>query len=147
MKKHMKRLLATTLSMALLSTMLVGCGGGTAADDGSADAAPAEAASGESTGEQRTYYYVAAGLGQSYSYDMIIGLKHAAAQYNCKIVPMGADDWNSATANAALEQAVAMEPDGIITAAWDAGMNPGIEKAMAAGIPTILVEAHSGITF
>lgn len=141
MKEILKKLFSIALAGALMCAVLAGCGSGAPDSSGGGDDADAAAASNT---EQKTYYYVAAGLGQSYSYDMIIGLKHAAAQYNVKIVPMGADDWNSQVANAALEQAVAMKPDGIITAAWDAGMNPGIEKAMEAGIPTVLVEAHSG---
>lgn len=142
---NMKKILSLALALAMIAVLMVGCGGTNDAGSGS-DAAGSTNAGGaaDNATEQKTYYYVAAGLGQSYSYDMIIGLKHAAAQYGCKIVPMGADDWNSQVANQALEQAVAMKPDGIITAAWDAGMNPGIEKAMAAGIPTVLVEAHSG---
>lgn len=144
MKKTLKRLIAASLALVMMGAALAGCAGGqTPGGNNSSGGNPSSNAGGSST-EQKTYYYVAAGLGQSYSYDMILGLKYAADKYNCKIVPMGADDWNSQTANAALEQAVAMKPDGIITAAWDAGMNPGIEKAMAAGIPTVLVEAHSG---
>lgn len=137
MNKLSKKVLALALTLSLTGAMLAGCAPAAAPEaDPAAPAAEATA--------QKTYYYVAPGLGQPFSYDMILGLKHAAAQFGCKIIPMGADDWNSQTACAALEQVIPKKPDGIITAAWDAAMNPGIEKAMEAGIPIILVEAESG---
>ena len=137
MKKTIKKLLSLVMALTLVGAVLAGCSN---SSSGGGDSSGGNSG----TTEQKTYFYVAAGLGESYSYDMIIGLKHAAAQYGCKIVPMGANDWDSKVANEALEGAVAQKPDGIITAAWDTGMNPGIEKAMAAGIPVVLVEAHSG---
>lgn len=94
--------------------------------------------------EKRTYYYVAPGQGQAYCYDMHLGFKWAAQQFGCEIIAMGADDWNSETTCQMLETVVSQNPDGIITAAWDAAMNPGILKAQEAGIPIILVEAESG---
>lgn len=139
MKHSGKKLAAITLSLALLGTTLAGCGNEASAAPGTSDSTDPAAAT-----EQKTYYYVAPGLGQPFTYDMILGFKYAAAEFGCKIIPMGADDWNSQTACAALEQVIPKKPDGIITAAWDAAMNPGIEKAMDAGIPVILVEAHSG---
>ncbi len=98
----------------------------------------------EEAAEGKTYYYVAAGLGQSYSLDMLAGLNYAAEKYGCTIEFMGANDWNADEASATLEQVIEQKPDGIITAAWDAAMNTGIEKAKEAGIPVVLVEAHSG---
>lgn len=143
----MKNLRKTALALALSLTMtsaLTACSGGSAPDAAPAPAADGQAPAAETASAQKTYYYVAPGLGQPFTYDMILGFKYAAANFGCKIIPMGADDWNSQTACAALEQVIPKKPDGIITAAWDAAMNPGIEKAMAAGIPVILVEAHSG---
>ena len=91
-----------------------------------------------------TYYYVAPGQGQAYCYDMHLGFKWAAQQFGCTIIAQGADDWNSETTCQTLESVVSQKPDGIITVAWDAAMNPGILKAQEAGIPIILVEAESG---
>lgn len=123
----LKKALAATMAVAMVGTMAVPV---MAADDGA--------------NEQKTYYYVAPGLGQPYSIDMIKGLQFAAEKYDCKIIAQGANDWNSDTACASLEQVIAKNPDGIITAAWDAAMNPGIQKAKEAGIPIIVVEAESG---
>ncbi len=142
-----KRLLGVLLSTVMTAAMLTGCSSGSS----EAPAAPAEAAEeegtetgSESTGGQKTFYYVAPGLGQPYSIDMIKGLQYAAEKYNVKIIAQGANDWDSDTACAALEQVIPNNPDGIITAAWDAAMNPGILKAQEAGIPIIVVEAESG---
>ena len=91
-----------------------------------------------------TYYYVAPGQGQPFSWDMHLGFKWAAEQFGVEIIAMGADDWNSETTCQMLETVVSQNPDGIVTAAWDAAMNPGIQKAQEAGIPIVLVEAESG---
>lgn len=138
-----RRLLGVLLSTMMTAAMLTGCGGGTSAE-AETPAAEAPAASNEDTGAQKTFYYVAPGLGQPYSIDMIKGLQYAAEKYNVKIIAQGANDWDSDTACAALEQVIPNNPDGIITAAWDAAMNPGILKAQEAGIPIIVVEAESG---
>jgi ABC-type sugar transport system substrate-binding protein len=106
---------------------------------------PAEAAASAAAGSPRqTYYYIAPGLGQPFSYDMHLGFKHAARYFNCEIIQQGGDDWNSTPAAQALEQIIPRNPAGIITVAWDPAMNPGIIKAQQAGIPIILVEAESG---
>lgn len=134
----MKKRILTIIAISLIAAMaLAGCGGS------SAPAANSTAAA-ETTAEQQTYYYVAPGLGQPYCYDMHLGFKYAAEQFNCEIIMQGSDDWNSQTACEALEQVIAKKPAGIITVAWDAAMNPGILKAQQAGIPIILVEAESG---
>ena len=75
---------------------------------------------------------------------MIKGLQYAAEKYDVKIIAQGANDWDAETTCAALEQVIPSNPDGIITAAWDAAMNPGILEAQEAGIPIIVVEAESG---
>ena len=92
----------------------------------------------------QTYYYIAPGQGQPYCYDMHLGFKYAAEQFNVEIIRQGADDWNSQVACEALEQIIPRNPAGIITVAWDPAMNPGIIKAQEAGIPIIVVEAESG---
>jgi ABC-type sugar transport system substrate-binding protein len=106
---------------------------------------PVETAVSAAAGVPRqTYYYIAPGLGQPFSYDMHLGFKHAAKNFDCEIIQQGGDDWNSTPAAQALEQIIPRKPAGIITVAWDPAMNPGIIKAQQAGIPIILVEAESG---
>ena len=125
------------LTICLILVILAGCSGGggssTASGGGTAQA-----------GERPTYYYVASGQGQPFTLDMHLGFKWAAEQFGVEIVCQGADDWNAAPTAEALEQLVPRRPAGIITAAWDPVMNPGIIMAQQAGIPIVLVEAHSG---
>lgn len=136
----MKKVLAAVLALMMFLTMAA-C----AAPAAQAPAAAATAAGNAAPAAQKnTYYYVAPGLGQPYCYDMHLGFKYAAQKFGCEIIAQGSDDWNSQTACQALEQIIAKKPAGIITVAWDAAMNPGIEKAKAAGIPVVLVEAESG---
>jgi len=123
------------LWICLITIILAGCsGGGSSAGGGSSTQA----------GERPTYYYVASGQGQPFTYDMHLGFKWAAEQFDVEIVCQGADDWNAQPTAEALEQLIPRKPAGIVTAAWDPVMNPGIIKAQQAGIPIVLVEAHSG---
>lgn len=147
----MKRKIAAILmAVCVAATMFAGCGSSKTTSAESQNAAENKTADNKSAdgkaaaGDKKTYYYVAPGLGQPYCYDMHLGFKYAAEKFGCEIIQQGSDDWNSQTACAALEQVIAKKPDGIITVAWDAGMNPGIVKAREAGIPVILVEAESG---
>jgi ABC-type sugar transport system substrate-binding protein len=123
------------LLLCLIPIILMGCSSGSSAGGGS---------SSTQTSERPTYYYIASGQGQPFTYDMHLGFKYAAEQFNVEIVTGGADDWNAQPTAEALEQLIPRRPAGIITAAWDPVMNPGIIKAQQAGIPIVLVEAHSG---
>jgi ribose transport system substrate-binding protein len=120
------------LVFCILAFVLAACSGDKPATQSTA-AAP-----------RQTYYYIAAGLAQPYPYDMHLGFKYAAEQFNCEIIRQGSDDWDANPAAQALEQIIPRKPAGIITVAWDPVMNPGILKAQEAGIPIIVVEAESG---
>jgi ABC-type sugar transport system substrate-binding protein len=128
MKKSVVLLICLTL------IVFMGCSGGSSSSSSS---------SGQST-ERPTYYYIASGQGQPFTYDMHLGFKYAAEQFGVEIVCGGADDWNAQPTAEALEQLIPRRPAGIVTAAWDPVMNPGIIRAQQAGIPIVLVEAHSG---
>jgi ribose transport system substrate-binding protein len=90
----------------------------------------------------RVYYYVAPLMGHPYVYDQHLGFKYAAIKFNCEIVRLGPDGWDTVAAAQAHEQALAKKPDGIIVCLWDPSMIPGIKKARAAGIPVIDIEAY-----
>lgn len=139
-----KRILTMLLAAVMVTGMVAGCGQKADTANVAVVADAGDASSTEAASAEKTYYYVAPGLGQPYCLDMHYGFRYAAEKYNCKIEVLGSDDWNSQTACEALEQVIAKQPDGIITVAWDAAMNPGIIKAQEAGIPVILVEAESG---
>jgi ribose transport system substrate-binding protein len=91
--------------------------------------------------EKRTYYYVAGFHSHPYFLDMHLGFRYAAEKLNVNIKKMGPDGWDAKAQAEALEQAVAKKPDGIITVMWDASGKPAVKRAMANGIPVIVVEA------
>ena len=127
------------LLICLIPIILAGCSGG-----GSSSAPSGGTQAATQTAQRPTYYYIASGQGQPFTYDMHLGFKHAAEQFGVEIVTGGADDWSALPTAEALEQLIPRRPAGIVTAAWDPIMNPGIVKAQQAGIPIVLVESHSG---
>jgi ABC-type sugar transport system substrate-binding protein len=129
-----KRMFSVLLVCGIVALIFAAC----------SETKPAETTAAAAEIPRQTYYYIAPGLGQPYCYDMHLGFKYAAEQFNCEIIQQGGDDWNSTPAAQALEQIIPRNPAGIITVAWDPAMNPGIIKAQQAGIPIILVEAESG---
>lgn len=97
----------------------------------------------------RTYYYVAPYQSIPYCVDMHYGFEYAVNQLgdDVQIVCVGPDDGDSDAAAEALEQVIAKNPDGIITANWDNNMNAAVEKARAAGIPVVCVESSSDVEY
>lgn len=91
--------------------------------------------------EKRTYYYVAGFHSHPYFLDMHLGFRYAAEKLGVNIKKMGPDGWDAKAQAEALEQAVAKKPAGIITVMWDASGKPAVKRAMANGIPVIVVEA------
>lgn len=90
---------------------------------------------------KRTYYYIAGFHSHPYFLDMHLGFRYAAEKFNVNIKKMGPDGWDAKAQAEALEQAVAKNPDGIITVMWDASGKPAVKRAMANGVPVIVVEA------
>lgn len=92
--------------------------------------------------EKRVYYYVAGFHGHPYFLDMHLGFRYAAEQFGVEIKKLGPDGWDAKAQAEALEQAVAKEPDGIMTVMWDPSGRPAIKKAMERGVPVIVLEAN-----
>jgi ribose transport system substrate-binding protein len=130
----MKKVLSLILIVASMS-VLVSCG---AKEETTASAA-AETATVEQ--EKKVYYYVAGFHSHPYFLDMHLGFRYAAEKFNVEIKKMGPDGWDAKAQAEALETAVAMKPDGIITVMWDASGKPAVKRAMESGIPVIVVEA------
>lgn len=99
------------------------------------------AATGPSSAAERTYYYASQVLGHPYLLDIHLGMRYAAEKLGVKIVTIGPQDWDPAGHAAAVEQAIAKKPDGIITSLWEPGAIPAIKKAMEQGIPVMVIEA------
>ena len=106
---------------------------------------------GTAAAEDRVYYYASQLLGHPYLLDNHLGMRYAAEQFGVEIRTTGPQGWDPAGAAEAVEQAIAKEPDGIITSLWEPGAVPAIKRAMEQGIPVIVIEAtvenHGAMTF
>jgi len=94
------------------------------------------------TGDKRSYIFAAGVLGHPYWNAAYQGFDYAAQKFGVDIKRVGPQDWNPPAQAEAVEQSIAKKPDGIIAVLWDGSSIPPIKKAMAAGIPVVVVEAN-----
>lgn len=114
------------IASLLAGTMIAGLSAGVvAAQDGAA----------------RTYIYASQLQGHPYLLDSLLGMSYAAEKFGVTVEPIGPQGWDPVAGAEAVEQAIAREPDGIITTLWEPGAVPGIKRAMEQGIPVIVIEA------
>lgn len=150
--KKIKHTLLIVLVVAFAIALVACSGGGTpAADTSGDDAAAADSGSAEAPaaaeGEtlanpHRTYYYCGTLNSHPYFNDVYNGVKWAANAFGCDIIKVGPDTIDAVAQAEAIEQSIAKNPDGIITILYDATPLPAIEKAMAADIPVVVIEAN-----
>ena len=93
-------------------------------------------------GVKRSYVFAAGVLGHPYWNAAYQGFDYAAQKFGVDIKRVGPQDWNPPAQAEAVEQSIAKKPDGIIAVLWDGSSIPPIKKAMAAGIPVVVVEAN-----
>ena len=93
-------------------------------------------------GDKRSYVFAAGVLGHPYWNAAYQGFDYAAQKFGVDIKRVGPQDWNPPAQAEAVEQSIAKKPDGIIAVLWDGSSIPPIKKAMAAGIPVVVVEAN-----
>lgn len=93
-------------------------------------------------GDKRSYIFAAGVLGHPYWTAAYQGFDYAAQKFGVDIKRVGPQDWNPPAQAEAVEQSIAKKPDGIIAVLWDGSSIPPIKKAMAAGIPVVVVEAN-----
>jgi ABC-type sugar transport system substrate-binding protein len=91
---------------------------------------------------KRTYIFAAGVLGHPYWNAAYQGFDYAAQKFGVDIKRAGPQDWNPPAQAEAVEQSIAKKPDGIIAVLWDGSSIPPIKKAMAAGIPVVVIEAN-----
>ncbi|WP_176559323.1 substrate-binding domain-containing protein [Rubellimicrobium roseum] len=91
--------------------------------------------------EGRTYIYASQLQGHPYLLDSLLGMDYAEQQFGVTIEPLGPQGWDPVAGAEAVEQAIARQPDGIITTLWEPGAVPGIRRAMEQGIPVVVIEA------
>jgi len=89
--------------------------------------------------EKRHYYYIGAVNAHPYFLDTWLGIDHAKEEFDVEVTVLGPNDWDMTAMVAAIEQTIPKKPDGIMSLAWDSTPVPAVKKAMAAGIPVILL--------
>ena len=92
--------------------------------------------------DKRTYIFAAGVLGHPYWNAAYAGFDYAARKFGVEIKKAGPQDWNPPAQAEAVEQSIAKHPDGIVAVLWDGSSIPPIKKAMAAGIPVVVIEAN-----
>lgn len=132
-----KRVIGLIIVLSVAVALFAGCTQGAPADSNGNVDSPG----GATSDKQNTYYYVGVNHNHPYWYDVHQGFEFAAEKIGAKVVKFGPDGWDPAAQAQAMEQAITKQPDGIITAIFDASMLPAVEKAANAGIPVIAIES------
>jgi ribose transport system substrate-binding protein len=93
---------------------------------------------------KEVYYLVAANMSAPYWQPAIAGFKQIAAEYGVTARVVGPDDHDAQAELAALQQATAAKPAGILISVADSQvLTPGINAAMDAGIPVITMDSDA----
>ncbi|HTX75374.1 MAG TPA: substrate-binding domain-containing protein [Terracidiphilus sp.] len=91
---------------------------------------------------KEVYYLVTANSALPYWQTAAQGFNHAAAEYQVTAKVVGPDGYDAQAELTALNQAAAAKPAGILISVADASvLQPGINAAVAAGVPVITVDS------
>ncbi len=120
--KAMKRFALTTLALGVAFT--TGCG--------------------SRHSDKEVYYLVTANAALPYWQTAANGFKKAAAQYKVTANVVGPDGYDPQAELAELQKAIAAKPAGILISVSDVSViQPGIDAAIAAGIPVITMDSDA----
>lgn len=93
---------------------------------------------------KEVYYLVTANAALPYWQSAAQGFNNAAAQYQVTAKVVGPDGYDAQAELTELNKAVAAKPAGILISVADAGvLQPGIDAAVAAGVPVITVDSDA----
>jgi ribose transport system substrate-binding protein len=93
---------------------------------------------------KEVFYMVTTNAALPYWQTAAAGFNHAAAQYKVTSKVVGPDGYDAQAELAALQQAVAAKPAGILISVADAGvLQPGIDAAVQAGVPVITIDSDA----
>jgi ribose transport system substrate-binding protein len=93
-------------------------------------------------GKRADLYIQVSALGNlEYFYDHKMGMKKAGELLGVKTEYTGPSDLDMASMVASLELAIARKPAGIVVVGFDDSLTPVVDKATAAGIPIVTVDA------
>ena len=93
---------------------------------------------------KETFYLVTSNAALPYWKTAAAGFSHAAAQYKVTAKVVGPDGYDAQAELAALQQAAASKPGGILISVADAAvLQPGIDAAVQAGVPVVTIDSDA----
>jgi ribose transport system substrate-binding protein len=102
----------------------------------------ATGAQGRASGKRPDVYIQVSALGNlEYFFDHKTGMTKAGELLGVKTEYMGPADLDVAAMVQSLELAIARKPAGLVVVGFDDSLTPGVDKAVAAGIPVVTVDA------
>jgi len=131
----MKHRIIRVLGVVLAVAMLAACAPAAAP----APVAEAPAAAAPAATSDELYIYVSAMGNLEYFNAHKYGWKWAGEALGVKAEYVGPAEIDANAEAAALDQAIARKPAGIAVLAWDPVLQPGIDKAIDAGIPVVTI--------
>jgi ribose transport system substrate-binding protein len=131
------RIKGITILFLLLSILLVSCGGSGTADEAAAPESAAEDSAPDTSNEE--YIFVSSMGNLEYFNAIKYGWTWAGETLGVKVSYVGPAENDVPAQVAAFDQAIAKQPAGIATFAYDPAIIPSINKAMEAGIPVVTV--------
>jgi ribose transport system substrate-binding protein len=94
--------------------------------------------------DKEVYYLISANAALPYWHAAAAGFKQAAAQYGVTARVAGPDGYDAQAELAELQKATAAKPAGILISVADVSvLQPGIDAAVAAGIPVITMDSDA----
>jgi ribose transport system substrate-binding protein len=94
--------------------------------------------------DKEVYYLISADTALPYWQTAAAGFKQAAAQYKVTARVVGPDGYDAQAELAELQKATAAKPAGILISVADVSvLQPGIDAAVAAGIPVITMDSDA----
>lgn len=145
-----KKLLVTLLAAAAMVSVTA-CSGGNAeqggetqtkaqeSGEGSSQEAAVDTAGGDS--KDQLYIEVSAIGADPYFYDHKMGMEMAGKELGVRTEYVGPAENDMNAMVAALEQAIAKKPNGLVVVGFNEQLIPSIQKATDAGIPVVTVDA------
>jgi ribose transport system substrate-binding protein len=96
---------------------------------------------------KEVFYLVASNVSLTYWQTAIAGFKKAAAEYKVTVKVVGPDGYSPQEELDALQKAAATKPAGILVSVSEAAvLTPGIDAAIAAGIPVITIDSDAALS-
>jgi ribose transport system substrate-binding protein len=102
---------------------------------------PEQAAKSKTPKADQLYVEVSALGSLDYFYDHQMGMKLAGEALGVKTEYVGPPDYNMESMITMFEQAIARKPNGIVVVGFEPSLNAIVDKAVAAGIPVVTVDA------